>query len=141
MPFVDGEPIDAAKLTALETKLNLLQSKIPSFGGSNTSINVNNSTTQNNVSTGPEIQAGEVSGFSVESAKMVKEVKFEKSFTKKPFVVISMRGGESSHIISARVLSNSVTATGFKYVISAPSGAYSGTTKASIAINYIAIAY
>ena len=27
MPFVDGEPIDAAKLGALETKLNQLESK------------------------------------------------------------------------------------------------------------------
>ena len=141
MPFVDGEPIDAAKLTALETKLNLLQSKIPTFGGSNTSINVNNSTTQTNISTGPEIQAGEVSGITIESAKITKEVKFDKSFSKKPIVVISMRGGESSHVLAVRVLSNSVSATGFKYVVSAPSGAYSGTSKATIGINYIAITY
>jgi hypothetical protein len=141
MPFVDGEPIDAAKLTALETKLNLLQSKIPTFGGSNTSINVDNSTTQNNISTGPEIQAGEVSGITVESAKMTKEVKFAKSFSKKPIVVVSMRGGESSHVLAVRVLSNSVSATGFKYVVSAPSGAYSLQNKASIGINYIAITY
>lgn len=141
MPFVDGEPIDAAKLTALETRLNILQTKIPQFGGGDTNINIDNRTSSTSVSTGPEIEASEVSGFTVESAKMVKEVTFRKTFSKKPTVIISMRGGESAHIISARVLSKSVSPTGFKYVISAPSGAYSGTNKASIGINYIAIAY
>lgn len=140
MPFVDGEPIDAAKLTALETKLNILQSKVPTFGGSNTSINIDNSTNPV-VSTGPEIEAGEVAGVTVESSKMTKEVTFKKTFSKKPVVIISMRGGESSYVLSARVLSNSVSPTGFKYVISAPSGAYTGTSKASIGINYIAITY
>ena len=139
MPFVDGEPIDAAKLGALETKLNQLESKIPTFGGSNTSINVYNST--NSISTGPEIEAGEVSGISVTAAKKIYEVSFKKTFSKKPIVVISMRGGESSYILAARVLSNSVSENGFKYVISAPENAYTGKTTASIGINYIAIAY
>ena len=139
MPFVDGEPIDAAKLGALETKLNQLESKIPTWGGSNTSINVDNSTST--ISTGPEIEAGEVTGISVTAAKKTYEVSFKKTFSKKPFVIISMRGGESSYILSARVLSNSVSATGFKYVISAPENAYTGKTTASIAINYIALAY
>jgi len=141
MPFVDGEPIDAAKLTALETKLNQLQSSIPTFGGSNTSLNVDNSTTQQIISTGPEIEAGEVTGIQVEAAKKIYEVTFKKTFNKKPTVVISMRGGESSYILAARVLTNSVSQNGFKYVISAPSNAYTGTTRASIGINYIAVAY
>jgi hypothetical protein len=141
MPFVDGEPIDAAKLTALETKLNILQSKIPTFGGSNTSINIDNSTTQQNISTGPEVEAGEVPGIQVETSKKTYEVKFKKTFTKKPVVIISMRGAESSYILSARVLNSSVSANGFKYVISAPTNAYTGATRASIGINYIAIAY
>ncbi len=139
MPFVDGEPIDAAKLGALETKLNQLESKIPTFGGSNTSINVDNST--NSISTGPEIEAGEVSGVSVSTSKKTHEVSFKKTFSKKPIVVISMRGGESSYILAARVLSNSVSVNGFKYVISAPENAYTGKTTASIGINYIALAY
>jgi len=141
MPFVDGEPIDAAKLTALETKLNQLQSSIPTFGGSNTSLNIDNSTTQQIISTGPEIEAAEIAGIQVEAAKKTYDVTFKKTFSKKPIVVISMRGGESSYILSARVLSNSVSVNGFKYVISAPSNAYTGTTKASIGINYIALAY
>lgn len=139
MPFVDGEPIDAAKLGALETKLNQLESKIPTFGGSNTSISLDNSTT--NISTGPEIEAGEVTGISVTSSKKIYEVSFRKTFSKRPIVVISMRGGESSYILSARVLTNSVSENGFKYVISAPENAYTGKTTAKIAINYIAIAY
>ena len=141
MPFVDGEPIDASKLTALETKLNIIQSKIPTFGGSNTSINIDNSTTQQNISTGPEVEAGEASPVDVTTSKKTYEVKFKKTFSKKPIVIISMRGGESSNILSARVLSNSVSANGFKYVISAPTNAYTGTAKTSIGINYIAIAY
>jgi hypothetical protein len=139
MPFVDGEPIDAAKLGALETKLNQLESKIPTFGGSNTSISLDNSTT--NISTGPEIEAAEVTGISVTSSKKIYEVSFRKTFSKRPIVVISMRGGESSYILSARVLTNSVSENGFKYVISAPENAYTGKTTAKIAINYIAIAY
>ena len=139
MPFVDGEPIDAAKLGALETKLNQLESKVPTFGGSNTSISLDNSTT--NISTGPEIEAAEVTGISVTSSKKIYEVSFKKTFSKRPIVVISMRGGESSYILSARVLTNSVSENGFKYVISAPENAYTGKTTAKIAINYIAIAY
>ena len=139
MPFVDGEPIDAAKLGALETKLNQLESKVPTFGGSNTSISLDNSTT--NISTGPEIEAAEVTGISVTSSKKIYEVSFRKTFSKRPIVVISMRGGESSYILSARVLTNSVSENGFKYVISAPENAYTGTKTAKIAINYIAIAY
>ena len=141
MPFVDGEPIDAAKLTALETKLNILQSKIPTFGGSNTSINVDNRTNPSVVSTGPELEAGLVDPVKLESSKKVYEVTFKTTFTKKPVVVISLRGGESAHIISARVLGNSVSANGFKYVISAPTNSYTGTTSTSIGINYIAVAY
>ena len=139
MPFVDGEPIDAAKLGTLETRLNQIESKIPTFGGSNTSINIDNST--NSISTGPEIEAGEVSGISVTAAKKIYEVSFKKTFSKKPIVVISMRGGESSYILAARVLSNSVSENGFKYVISAPENAYTGTKTATIGINYIALAY
>ena len=139
MPFVDGEPIDAAKLGALETKLNQLESKVPTFGGSNTSISLDNSTT--NISTGPEIEAAEVTGISVTSSKKIYEVSFRKTFSKRPIVVISMRGGESSYILAARVLTNSVSENGFKYVISAPENAYTGRTTAKIAINYIAIAY
>jgi hypothetical protein len=139
MPFVDGEPIDAAKLGALETKLNQLESKIPTFGGSNTSISLDNSTT--NISTGPEIEAAEVTGISVTSSKKIYEVSFRKTFSKRPIVVISMRGGESSYILAARVLTNSVSENGFKYVISAPESAYTGKTTAKVGINYIAIAY
>ena len=139
MPFVDGEPIDAAKLGELETKLNIILSKVPTFGGSNTSFNIDNST--NTVSTGPEIEAGEVTGISVTAAKKTYDVTFKKTFSKKPIVLISMRGGESSYVLAARVLSNSVSENGFKYVISAPENAYTGKTTASIGINYIAIAY
>jgi hypothetical protein len=56
MPFVDGEPIDAAKLGALETQLNLLKSSIPKFG--NGDIVLTTSTTGSQISAGPDIEAG-----------------------------------------------------------------------------------
>jgi len=43
MPFVDGEPIDASKLGALETELNILKASMPKIGSSSTSININSS--------------------------------------------------------------------------------------------------
>jgi hypothetical protein len=139
MPFVDGEPIDAAKLTALETKLNILQSRVPTFN--TTSINVDNRTNPSVVSAGPEFEAGLVDPITIESSKKAYDVTFKEEFTQKPVVVICLRGGESSHIISARVLGGSVSTKGFKYVISAPTNTYTGTAKTSIAINYIAMAY
>jgi hypothetical protein len=138
--FVDGEPIDAAKLQALVTELNFIKSKMPTWGGSTSEISIDQSTTIS--STGPEIKTGQVDGVTVESDKMTKTVRFEgKAFTKPPIVVICMRGPETSRIFSVRVLSGSVSATEFKYVVSAPSSAYTGNTKAKIGINYIAIAY
>lgn len=40
MPFVDGEPIDASKLGAIETELNKLKAEMPKIGPSSTSISV-----------------------------------------------------------------------------------------------------
>lgn len=138
MPFVDGEPIDAAKLSKLETELNLIKSSIPSFGGSDTTININNSTTTptTTISSGPQIEAGKHSPGTIKSAKESHTVTFkEVKFNKTPVVVISLMGGLTTNIVSARV--QKVESNGFTYVISAPTSAI-GT---SIGISYIAIAY
>jgi hypothetical protein len=138
--FVDGEPIDASKLQALVTELNIIKSKIPTFRGSTSEISIDQSTTVS--STGPEIKTGQIPGFTVTGDKMTRTFRFPgETFSKTPIVVICMRGGETSRILSVRVLSNSVSPSEFKYVVSAPSSAYTGSSKASIGINYIAIAY
>jgi hypothetical protein len=136
MPFVDGEPIDAAKLGKLETELNILKSQIPNFGGSDTNININNSTTTNTISSGPQIEAGKHSPGTIKATKDSHTVLFTQvKFNKTPFVVISLMGGLTTNIVSARI--QKVEQNGFTYVISAPTSAI-GT---SIGISYIAIAY
>jgi hypothetical protein len=136
MPFVDGEPIDAAKLGKLETELNILKSQIPNFGGSDTNININNSTTTNTISSGPQIEAGKHSPGTIKATKDSHTVIFTQvKFNKTPFVVISLMGGLTTNIVSARI--QKVEQNGFTYVISAPTSAI-GT---SIGISYIAISY
>lgn len=46
MAFNDGDPIDAAKLGALETSIAEIKSRMPQLGSSVTNIAVNNSTVQ-----------------------------------------------------------------------------------------------
>jgi hypothetical protein len=53
MPFVDGEPIDASKLGALETELNILKANMPKIGSSGTTITVNNPSNPNTTSVTP----------------------------------------------------------------------------------------
>lgn len=47
MPFIDGEPIDASKLGALETELNKLRAEMPKIGVSTTSISVSSPSVAN----------------------------------------------------------------------------------------------
>ena len=46
MAFNDGEPIDAAKLGALETSLAEIKAKVPQFGSSTTNISIDNTSIQ-----------------------------------------------------------------------------------------------
>jgi hypothetical protein len=45
MAFNDGEPLDAAKLGALELQVNNLASSIPKIGASTTNVSISNNTT------------------------------------------------------------------------------------------------
>jgi hypothetical protein len=54
--FNDGEPIDAAKLGALETSLAEIKAKVPQFGSSSTTIKVDNTSMSNIVV--PQIYGG-----------------------------------------------------------------------------------
>jgi len=56
MAFNDGEPIDAAKLGALETSLAEIKAKVPQFGSSTTNISIDNTSIQTAVV--PQIYGG-----------------------------------------------------------------------------------
>jgi len=138
MPFVDGEPIDAAKLGALETKINQLQSSIPTFGSS--TISLTTSTTNNVVSSGPELEAGNTPTFElVVGSQNIKEFTFkkDKGFTKTPVVVACGRYGAGGKQTHGDINVVSVSQTGFSISCPLPSTGI----KHTIGINYIAIAY
>jgi hypothetical protein len=74
MAFNDGEPIDAAKLGALETSLAEIKAKVPQFGsGASSIIKVDNTSTSNivipqiyaGVSDAVKIQPGKTSTFTI----------------------------------------------------------------------------
>jgi hypothetical protein len=138
MPFVDGEPIDAAKLGALETQLNQLKSSIPKFGSGD--ISLTTSTTTNVISSSPELEAGNTPTFTLTpGTQNIQDFKFkkEKGFSKTPVVVACARygsGGKESH---GEVNVVSVSQTGFSISCPLPSTG----KKHTIGINYIAIAY
>jgi len=138
MPFVDGEPIDAAKLGALETKINQLQSSIPTFGSS--TISLNTSTTPQLISSGPELEAGNTPTFElVVGNQNIKEFTFKKNggFTKTPVVVACGRYGAGGKQTHGDINVVSVSQTGFSISCPLPSTGI----KHTIGINYIAIAY
>ena len=138
MPFVDGEPIDAAKLGALETQLNQLKSAIPTFGSS--TISLNTSTTQQLISSGPELEAGNTPTFElVPGSQNIKDFPFTKKggFTKTPVVVACGRYGAGGKQTHGDINVVSVSQTGFSISCPLPSTGI----KHTIGINYIAIAY
>jgi len=136
MPFVDGEPIDAAKLGALETQLNLLKSSIPKFG--NGDITLNTSTTNNQISSGPDIEAGNTDTFDlIPGSQNIKEFTFKKTFTKTPVIVVCGRYGTGGKQPHGEVNVAKVSTTGFTVIC--PLAATG--VKHTIGVNYIAIAY
>ena len=138
MPFVDGEPIDAAKLGALETQLNQIKSAIPTFGSS--TISLNTSTTQQLISSGPEIEAGNTPTFELKVGDQnIQTFKFikERGFSKTPVVVACGRYGAGGKQTHGEVNVVSVSQTGFSISCPLPSTG----TKHTIGINYIAVAY
>jgi hypothetical protein len=135
MAFVDGEPIDAAKLTALETKLNQLSAKIPSFGGDS------GSNLGNELPTLPTIKAGNAGVIALEPGKIsTLPVTFPgQPFPKNPTVIITTRKGTGTNAWTPEVsiATGSQSPTGFTVVCSMPKSAVAH----KVYVNYIAIAY
>jgi hypothetical protein len=143
MPFVDGEPIDAAKLGALETELNLLRSQMPKIS-SGQSININNSTTTNQVvSSGPTIFAkNDSTKLTLKPGTVVTHTVDMQAagFSKAPTVVISTRSATTTDPKkwhpAFRVVSGSITATSFGIFCPVPIG----VAEHSVYVSFIAIA-
>lgn len=140
MAFVDGEPIDASKLGALETALNELKASIPQIGGSSTTITVNPTTgLQSSTVVAPQIQSKNdgTKLTLVPGTKNKVTIPFTSNFSKTPAVVVSIRIPESYvqkfidkgiSLPTVAVVTSSITERSFDIVVpvskSAPSGTY-----------------
>lgn len=140
MAFNDGEPLDAAKLGALELQINNLAANIPKIGASTTNVNVTNNTVQQaNI---PQI-IGAASGeaWQVSPGHNTKDFTFPGdglNSTPKA-VIITTRHGGSSNVWTPSVgtKTGSITSKGFTAHVYMPTG----TTKHNIYISYMAICY
>ncbi len=139
MPFVDGEPIDAAKLGALETELNLLRSQMPKIT-SGQSISIDNRT--QTVSSGPTIFAkNDGTRFDLKPNSVNRQTISLQggNFKSTPVVVVSTRsavGNADQWHPAFRIVSNSVSATSFDVFCPMPSSAKA----CSVYLSFIAIA-
>lgn len=138
MAFVDGEPIDAAKLGDLETKVNNLAASIPKIGVSNTVVGVTQNSTQSQTVSTPQIQAGSSEPWDLKAGLNEITIKFPESFTKTPRIIVSTRMNKSSKSWHPQVsVGFGASATAFTATVFMPSTA----PLHRIYVDYIAIAY
>jgi hypothetical protein len=113
MAFNDGDPIDAAQLSALETTLAELRSRIPQLGSSTTNIAIDQSVVQTVVV--PKIYGGITLPQKLSPGNTVTfKVDYSAaSFSAKPTSLIAtpVRGG-GSYTGDHYIVSSSVTASG-----------------------------
>lgn len=143
MAFVDGEPIDASKLSGLETKLNELEAKIPQIGTANSTINLSSTTNVTQTVSVPKILAkSRVVAIDLKVGQQNKQtITFPETFSKVPTVVVSVEQGEAYAVAEKWTPSpviTSVSASSFNVCIPLPK---SGTVAHKVYISYIAIAY
>jgi hypothetical protein len=142
MAFTDGEPLDAAKLGDLETKVNNLAASIPKIGVSSTNISVTQNGLANASSpttTAPQIQAANAGEFLLKPGFNTKEIKFPEPFSKTPTVVITTRMNSASKVWHPEVCvsTGATSSTGFSVTCFMPTG----TTAHKVYVSYIAISY
>jgi hypothetical protein len=138
MAFVDGEPIDAAKLGELETKVNNLAASIPKIGVSNTAISVTNNSTVTQTVSIPQIQAGASDAWDLKAGLNEKPIKFPEPFGKTPKILVSSRMNKDTKAWHPQVsVAYGASATGFVATVFMPSTA----PIHRIYVDYIAIAY
>lgn len=142
MAFTDGEPLDAAKLGDLETKVNNLAASIPKIGVSSTNISVTQNglaSASNPTTTAPQIQAANAGEFLLKSGFNTKEIKFPEPFSKTPTVVITTRMNSANKVWHPEVCiaTGTTSSTGFTVTCFMPTG----TTSHKVYISYMAISY
>jgi hypothetical protein len=140
MAFNDGEPLDAAKLGALELQINNLSANIPKIGASTTNVTVTNNTVQ-------QANIPQIVGNAFGEAWALKLGHNEKDYsfpgdglnsTPKAVIITTRHAGSKSVWTPAvGTKTGSITKTGFKAHVFLPSGC----TPHSIYISYIAICY
>ena len=143
MAFVDGEPIDASKLSGLETKLNELEAKIPQIGVANNTINLSNASSSTQTISIPKILAkSRVASIDLKTGQQNKTtITFPESFSKTPTVIVTLEQGEPYAVAekwTPAPVVTAVSASSFNVCVPLPK---SGTVAHKVYVSYIAIAY
>ena len=129
MAFNDGEPIDAAKLGALETSLAEIKAKVPQFGSSTTNISIDNTSLQTAIvpqifggmSGAVDIKPGKTATFTI-NYSAAKLTSAPKSITLTP-----VRDDGIAHL-EAYVVKSSISNTTAQCKVFQPSGYTAGKT-------------
>ena len=123
MAFNDGDPIDAAKLGALETSIAEIKSRMPQLGSSTTNISIDNSTVQTAVV--PKLYGGKTA-----SKKLVPggTVSFSIDYSKANFsanptsITVTPLRGTGMAAYEAYIVQTSVTSTSATANVYLPAG-------------------
>ena len=138
MAFNDGDPLDAAKLGALELQINNLSANIPKIGASTTNVNIKNDTyVQANV---PQIIGKAIiEPWPLTPGPNELPVLFDTRLSSVPkAVIITTRTGATKHWHpQVNVKTGTTTVDGFTAIVNMPSG----TTAHNVYLSYIAICH
>lgn len=151
MAFNDGEPLDAAKLGALESLVNDVKSKLPTGISTGTTVNLNNKTTTGSTAVGvSNVYTGfPVTGWATISGvttKIKQPVNIAHGCPTKPKGIIvtaniSSASASTGGLVTANVLASSVTETTFDVAlaISYNSSTTTPLKSCSVTLHWIAI--
>jgi hypothetical protein len=138
MAFNDGEPLDAAKLGALELQVNNLAANIPKIGASTTNVTVTNNTVQ-------QANIPQIVGKSLSTAWRLQvgpnelPITFDSPLNSVPkAVMITPRTGAISQWHpQINVKTGTMSEKGFTAIVNMPTG----TAAHNVYISYIAICH
>lgn len=115
MAFDDGTPLDAAKLGALETKLNNLQASIPKFGSS--TANAENGSLESALTVQKQIITGITDSVDMKPGTQVRVTLNYKADSKPTAIVMSpvkwagtLKGNISYYVEGGSISANGATA-------------------------------
>jgi hypothetical protein len=139
MAFNDGEPLDAAKLGALELQVNNLAANIPKIGASTTNVTVNNNTTPQQISIPQIVGKSLGTAWTLNPGPNELPITFDAPLNSVPkAVMITPRTGAISQWHpQINVKTQSMTKDGFTAIVYMPTG----SAKHNVYISYIAICH